>query len=162
MFGFKKKSPVTLITPFAGEVIELGGVDDPAFAQGMLGDGFAVVPPGDADTLIVRAPISGRVATVLPTAHAFGLVGDDGLEVLVHVGLDTVDLRGQGFRVLVDKGDSVTAGQPVIEVDLAVLREQGRTAVTPVVLSNKKQVAGVDVATGPAAEGAVAATATRA
>ena len=100
-----------------------------------------------------------RLTSVLAVI-AFAVTTAEGLDVLVHIGLDTVELKGEGFTVLAAQGQTVAAGQPVIEVDLSLLREKGRNPVTPVVMSNKKQVGSISLATGQVAQGDVTATVT--
>lgn len=161
MFGLgrsRQPAGVDLHPPFPGEVIPVGDVPDPVFSARMVGDGFAVVPPDDATHLDVCAPVSGRLVTLFTTLHAFAVVSGEGLEVLVHIGLDTVELQGAGFRALVEQGAEVTAGQPVVRVDATAVRESGRPLVTPVVMTQKKQVAELSVTPGPAAPGDVVCT----
>ncbi|GAB3699826.1 PTS glucose transporter subunit IIA [Corynebacterium nasicanis] len=161
MFGFGRKSTtVDLGSPFAGEVIPVTEVEDPVFAGKMVGDGFAVRPRADAPVVTVCAPAAGELVTVFKTGHAFALRTPEGLEVLVHIGLDTVELKGEGFTTLAAQGETVAAGQPIVEVDLALLRERGRNPVTPVVMSNRKQVASVEVITGFMDSGTISATVT--
>lgn len=152
MFGFGKKK-AELIAPFAGEVIEISAVPDPVFSGGMLGPGFAVIPAEDATLVEVGAPVSGRLVKVFRTLHAFGMVSDEGVEVLVHIGLETVELGGEGFEALVADGERVEAGQPVIRVDAAAVRASGRDPITPVVFSKRKQVGETSVRTGSAKAG---------
>lgn len=159
VFGFGKKR-IDLHPPFAGEVVAMTEVPDPVFAQGMVGDGFAVVPDPGAEVLEVCAPASGRLLKVFGSLHAFALVTEEGLEVLVHIGLDTVELKGEGFEALAATGDTVTAGQPVVRVDAAALTAGGIRLVTPVALTKKKQVGSVKVTTGRATPASVAATVT--
>ncbi|MCS4490273.1 PTS glucose transporter subunit IIA [Corynebacterium sp. ES2794-CONJ1] len=144
MFGFGKKK-VKLSAPFSGAVIPIDQVPDAVFAGGMLGEGFAVVPDENIETFEVLSPVTGTIATLFKTLHAFALKTDEGLEVLVHIGLDTVELKGEGFSQLAAKGDKVTAGQPIIRVDAAAVRAAGKDLVTPVVMTNKKQVKSVVV-----------------
>lgn len=161
MFGFGK-TRVDLQAPFAGRIIPVSEVPDPVFSQGMVGDGFAVVPDDAAEVIEVCAPADGTLAKVFKTRHAFALATADGLEVLVHIGLDTVELKGEGFEALSDTGDLITAGQPIMRVDAAALRTAGVSLITPVVMTNKKQVGSLKVSTGPAAVGDTAATVTMA
>ena len=115
-----------------GEVIELEKVQDPVFSQKMMGDGFAVEP---ANGQIV-SPVAGKVTSVFPTKHALGLVTESGLEVLVHIGLDTVSLEGKPFTVKVEEGQTVAAGDLLVEADLDAIREAGRATSTVVVFTN--------------------------
>lgn len=115
-----------------GQVVELSEVKDPVFAQKMMGDGFAVEP---ANGNIV-SPVTGTVSSIFPTKHALGLVTDSGLEVLVHIGLDTVSLEGKPFTVHVSEGQKVVAGDLLVTADLDAIREAGRKTSTVVVFTN--------------------------
>ena len=115
-----------------GQVIELEQVKDPVFSQKMMGDGFAVEP---ANGNIV-SPVSGTVSSIFPTKHALGLVTEAGLEVLVHIGLDTVSLEGKPFTVRVTEGQQVAAGDLLVTADLGAIREAGRETTTVVVFTN--------------------------
>ncbi|WP_432930313.1 PTS sugar transporter subunit IIA [Microbispora sp. CA-135349] len=119
----------TVLTPVAGVAIGLAAVPDPVFSQAMVGPGTAIDPlrrPVEA-----LAPISGTIVKLHP--HAYVVVGDDGRGVLVHLGIDTVQLKGEGFRLLVAEGDRVAAGRPVVAWDPAAVEAGGRSPVCPVV-----------------------------
>lgn len=149
---------VDVRAPFAGDVVELSQVPDASFAQGMVGEGFAVMPDA-VDAFDVCAPVDGTITMVFKTRHAFGMKTADGLDLLIHIGIDTVELKGEGFTALAKKGDTVTAGTPIIAVEAQKLRERGVNLITPVVCPTAKQVAGVDIAReGHAQPGEVAAT----
>ena len=122
-----------------GQVIELEKVQDPVFSQKMMGDGFAVEP---ANGQIV-SPVAGKVTSVFPTKHALGLVTESGLEVLVHIGLDTVSLEGKPFTVKVEEGQTVAAGDLLVEADLDAIREAGRATSTVVVFTNAAAIQSV-------------------
>lgn len=141
LFGRSKK--VQLIQPFAGKIVGLSEVPDEMFAQKMLGDGFAVEP--SEDSFDVVAPISGTLLKVFGTLHAFAMKSDEGLEVLVHIGLETVELKGEGFTEIAHTGDRVEAGSPVIHVNAAQVKAAGYNLVTPVVLTNPAQVKSIDI-----------------
>lgn len=117
--------------PFAGRVLAMTEVADPVFAQGMVGAGLAIDPPGDVEHLEVLAPADGTVLKAM--AHAVALITADGTGILVHVGLDTVHLKGRGFEVLVQKKQLVRAGDPVLRVDAAVVRAASPSLCSPVV-----------------------------
>lgn len=152
---------VDVHAPFAGDVVELSQVPDASFAQGMVGEGFAVMPDA-VDAFDVCAPVDGTITMVFKTRHAFGMQTADGLDLLIHIGIDTVELKGEGFTALAKKGDTVTAGTPIIAVEAQKLRERGVNLITPVVCPTAKQVAGVDIAReGHALPGEVAATVKR-
>lgn len=157
MFGRKKK--VEVAAPFAGTVVPVTEVPDPVFSQKMLGDGFAVIPAEDAGTIEVGAAVAGTLVKVFGTCHAFALKTDAGVEVLVHIGLETVELAGEGFTALAATGDTVTAGQPVIRMDAAAIRAGGRNPITPVVFTKSGQVADVTLTEGDTAAGATVCTA---
>lgn len=125
-------APGRVLSPVGGEVVELGDVPDPVFSTGMLGPGTAVKPAQDT----VFSPVEGVVSTMVGTGHAFHLVADDGLEVLVHVGIDTVVLHGAGFSPHVAEGDRVVAGQPLVTVDRGALAEADFSDLVVVTLPN--------------------------
>ncbi|GBK59882.1 PTS system N-acetylglucosamine-specific transporter subunit IIBC [Edwardsiella piscicida] len=129
----------TLVSPITGEVVALSEVPDEAFASKAVGDGLAVRP---TDKMVV-APASGTVVKIFNTNHAFCLESDDGVEVVVHMGIDTVALNGQGFKRLVEEGDVVKVGQPVLEMDLDYLNAHARSMISPVVVSNIDDFGGV-------------------
>lgn len=127
--------PVQLLSPMAGSVIPLSEVADPVFSGGAVGDGVAIVPTsGD-----VHSPAAGTVAAVMKSGHAVAITTDDGVEVLIHVGLDTVRLEGAPFDVQVAKGDRVTAGQRLLTADLDAIEAAGYDTVTPVIVTNAKK-----------------------
>ncbi len=115
-----------------GQVVALEQVEDPVFAQKMMGDGFAVEPTNGN----IVSPVTGTVSSIFPTKHALGLVTDSGLEVLVHIGLDTVSLEGKPFTVHVSEGQKVVAGDLLVTADLDAIREAGRKTSTVVVFTN--------------------------
>ncbi|GAJ68985.1 MULTISPECIES: N-acetylglucosamine-specific PTS transporter subunit IIBC [Edwardsiella] len=129
----------TLVSPITGEVVALSEVPDEAFASKAVGDGLAVRP---TDKMVV-APANGTVVKIFNTNHAFCLESDDGVEVVVHMGIDTVALNGQGFKRLVEEGDVVKVGQPVLEMDLDYLNAHARSMISPVVVSNIDDFGGV-------------------
>ena len=147
-FSDEAKADFTLTSPMAGTAVPLGQVKDESFAKGMLGPGIAVEPSSG----VVVAPCDGKVTVAFPTGHAYGLKSASGLQVLIHIGMDTVKLDGKGFTPKVAKGDFVRRGDVLAEVDLDVIREAGYDTVTPVVVTNKKKFASVT----PDAEGEVA------
>ena len=124
-----------------GQVINIEDVKDPVFSQKMMGDGFAVKPENGK----IVSPVSGKVASIFPTKHALGLVTDNGLEVLVHIGLDTVSLEGKPFDVKVTEGQTVAAGDLLVEANLDAIREAGRETSTVVVFTNADAIKSVKV-----------------
>ncbi|WP_271985641.1 PTS sugar transporter subunit IIA [Pseudoclavibacter terrae] len=144
-----------IVAPLAGTMVAITDVPDPMFASKAMGDGFAVAPNADD----VVAPCSGTVIMVAKTAHAFGIRTDDGLEVLVHMGIDTVELEGAPFSMHVDVDDRVEAGQPLGRMDLAAVEAAGKSTMTMVIFLNLAQKKGsVEAATGPIGLGERAAT----
>ncbi len=134
-----------IVSPMDGTVIPLAEVPDPVFAKGTMGPGVGVLPSGDT----AYSPGNGIVVAAQPTGHAFGLVLDGGIELLIHVGIDTVQLKGEGFDVKVKKGDKVTVGQPLVTFDRKIIEDAGYSLVTPVIVLNGKRFAAVDpIATG--------------
>jgi PTS system N-acetylglucosamine-specific IIC component len=123
---------VRLRQPIEGRVVPLSTVPDATFAEGIMGPGVAIEPAGDT----VVAPADGRVEHVFPTAHAVAMVLADGTELLIHVGIDTVDMAGEGFETLVSAGQEVTAGTPLLRIDLDRVRAAGHPTITPVVVLN--------------------------
>ena len=122
---------IVVTAPFSGTLVPLSEVPDETFASGVLGEGIAVEP---SDGLFC-SPVDGTVETIAETKHAIGFAADNGLEILVHVGLETVSLNGEGFEILVKEGDRVKAGQPVAKADLALIRERGLKTITSIVLT---------------------------
>ena len=124
-----------------GQVINIEDVKDPVFSQKMMGDGFAVEPENGK----IVSPVAGKVTSIFPTKHALGLVTDNGLEVLVHIGLDTVSLEGKPFDVKVTEGQTVAAGDLLVEANLDAIREAGRETSTVVVFTNTDAIKSVKV-----------------
>lgn len=134
----------TLLAPVSGEVVALEAVPDEAFASKAVGDGVAIRPTGH----LVVSPLAGTVVKIFATRHAFCLVSEQGVEVVVHMGLDTVALEGKGFRSLISEGDRVIAGQPVLEMDLDYLNQHARSMISPVVISNMDEYSGLTLLAG--------------
>lgn len=133
MFGFLKKKKNELYAPADGALINLEKVNDPVFSTGMMGPGFAVEPA----SVEVYSPAVAQVVSVFPTKHAIGLKTKDGVEILVHLGIDTVELEGQGFDVLVKEGDSVDGTTKLAHMDLDFLKEKDKQATIMVLLPSQ-------------------------
>ena len=147
-FSDEAKADLTLTSPMAGELVALSDVNDEAFASGTLGPGVAISPAAHA---VVVAPCDGKVTVAYPTGHAYGLKSASGVQILIHIGMDTVKLDGKGFTPRVSKGDIVKRGDVLAEVDWDVIREAGYDTITPMVVTNKKKFGEVT----PAAPGPV-------
>lgn len=132
-----------IASPLVGDVLPLSEVNDPVFSGGMMGQGVAVMPTEG----VVYAPANAEVTTIFPTGHAIGLTTELGTEILIHVGLDTVELDGKGYEALVKQGDKVDAGQELIRFDINAITEAGYSIQTPVIVTNSDAMANVDVTT---------------
>ena len=150
-FSDEAVADLTLTAPMAGELVALSDVADEAFAAGALGPGIAVSPAAGA---VVVAPCDGKVSVAFPTGHAYGIKSASGVQVLIHIGMDTVKLEGKGFTPRVAKGDVVKRGDALAEVDWDVIREAGYDTITPMVVTNKKKFGEIT----PAAPGPVGIT----
>lgn len=144
LFWRRKKSKpsneaawVTIRAPFSGKTVPLTEVPDPVFSQKMVGDGVAVLPESDQ----LLAPVAGTLTHLFPTGHAAGITTDEGLEILIHIGMNTVDLKGEGFTVLATQGKRVQVGEPLIRIDLEKLQKTAKSMVSPVVVTNMDRVA---------------------
>ncbi|MDN8626962.1 glucose PTS transporter subunit IIA [Corynebacterium ureicelerivorans] len=148
----EQTSQSSVLAPIAGQAVAMEALSDAAFASGALGQAVGVTPTNG--TLTVVAPAAGKVISVAKTGHAYGIKTDDGVELLVHIGVDTVKLGGEGFTALVEKKQTVAAGDPLAEVDFAAIADHGvdTTVITTVV--NSKKLGGVnDIADGTVAAG---------
>lgn len=142
-------APTTaVLAPVGGQVITLEESGDKVFASGALGNGVAIVPSGGR----IVAPVSGVLATVAKTGHAFGIKTADGVEILVHVGIDTVQMDGEGFDVKVEKKQTVTAGDVLVEVDLAKVEQAGYAGTTLMTVTNTKTLTAVTPLVGSTVE----------
>ncbi|ORO50121.1 hypothetical protein B7712_00775 [Streptococcus oralis subsp. oralis] len=126
-------APVEIVSPLTGQVKELSQATDPVFASGVMGQGL-VIEPSQGE---LTSPVNGTVTVLFPTKHAIGIVSDEGVELLIHVGMDTVGLDGKGFESLVAQGDHVTIGQKLIRFDMDVIKAAGLVTETPVIITNQ-------------------------
>jgi PTS system beta-glucosides-specific IIC component len=129
----------TIAAPITGKIIALSDVSDEAFSSGALGQGLAIEPAEGK----VYAPIDGEISTFFPTGHAVGITGNNGAEILIHVGMDTVELNGKGFSPKKKQGDKVKSGDLILEVDLETVKAAGKPTVTPIIVTNSDDYASV-------------------
>ncbi len=141
-----KKSGVMLGAPMKGECVELKEVSDPTFGEGILGKGIAIKPESGE----VYAPADATVSTVFPTGHAVALTTEDGTEILIHVGLDTVNLKGLHFDVKVETDQQVKKGDLLVVADIEQIKAAGYDVITPMVICNTDDFAEVEGITGKA------------
>jgi PTS system D-glucosamine-specific IIC component len=120
------------VSPLKGEIKPITEVPDQVFSGKMMGDGFAIVP---AEGMVV-SPVDGKIVNLFPTKHAIGILSDNGREILIHVGIDTVNLKGQGFETLVSENERIEKGQPLLKVDLDYIKEHAASTITPIVFTN--------------------------
>ncbi|MET3165417.1 UNVERIFIED_ORG: PTS system N-acetylglucosamine-specific IIA component [Arthrobacter sp. UYEF10] len=142
---------ISVASPLPGRLIPLSEVPDPVFAKGLVGGGAAVIPDDDAGVITAVAPLDGKVVKVMP--HAYIVQHASGPAVLVHVGIDTVRLKGEGFTVIAQKGDQVRAGDPMITVDVTLVRSKDLSMCSPVVILDSA----ADAIEAPASGGRVEA-----
>ena len=141
---------MTVMLPIDGKVIPLEQLPDETFASAILGPGCGIEPTGKT----VYAPFDGTVNQVASTLHAVGLTSEDGIEILIHVGMDTVEMQGKGFKALVKVGDKVKAGTPLLKVDLEAIRAAGHPTATALIVTNSDDLPEISVvANGDAAAG---------
>lgn len=131
-----KHSTCTIKAPITGKLLALENVPDEAFSKKMLGDGIAI----EAEDGLVVSPVKGKVLQIFPTNHALGILSDDGFEILIHLGIDTVELNGQGFTRLAEPEALVEPGTPLIQMDLAAIRKSNKSLISPIIIINMKKV----------------------
>ncbi|MDA1475272.1 PTS sugar transporter subunit IIA [Bacillus changyiensis] len=122
----------TVFSPADGKVISLSEVPDPVFSQKMMGDGIAIEPANGE----IVSPVNGEVIQLFHTKHAIGIRSLSGVEMLIHIGLDTVSMEGEGFTAHVKEGDKVKVGDPLITCDLELIKEKASSTITPIVIMN--------------------------
>lgn len=140
---FKMKNKMEseeVLSPIIGEVIPLSEVPDPVFSQKMMGDGIAIIPKDGR----VVSPVNGHIIQVFPTKHAIGIKSNNGLEILIHIGLETVELGGEGFEVLVSNNQPVKVGEPLVDVNLEFLKSKNKEIITPIIITNMEKVLTVE------------------
>lgn len=146
---FKKKKAVTIASPLTGTSVPLSEVPDPAFAQGFMGEGVAIEPTQG----VLVSPCDGVIAHMIDTNHAVVIGHESGVEVLMHIGINTVNLKGQHFNPLVKTGDTIKLGQPLIEFDIEAIKQAGYPVITPVIMANAEVVDKLTSSTGAVTAG---------
>ncbi|MDX1268380.1 MAG: PTS glucose transporter subunit IIA [Oceanisphaera sp.] len=131
-----ESSGIDIFAPLSGELVPIEEVPDVVFAEKIVGDGIAIKPSGNK----MVAPCDGTIGKIFETNHAFSIESDSGLELFVHFGIDTVELRGEGFIRIAQEGQQVKKGDTIIEFDLALLEAKAKSTLTPVVISNMDEV----------------------
>lgn len=139
---FKKKAKEKLIfSPLSGRVIPLSNVKDPVFADEILGKGIAILPFEGR----LASPVNGTILNVFPTLHAIGIKSDEGLEILIHLGFDTVELKGKYFKSYISEGDEVSVGDLLIEFQVEEIKNEGYDITTPIIVTNWEQYKAIEV-----------------
>lgn len=150
MFGFFKRS-LELLAPVSGKVLELSSVPDEVFATKLVGDGVAIEPTDD----IIMSPVDGELLLIFKTNHAFCIRLDNGIEILVHIGIDTVNLKGEFFERLAVEGTKVKAGDPIIKVNRDEVAKKGYSLITPVLITNMEIVKEINYLSGKVAKAGI-------
>ena len=132
----KDTGTIEIIAPLSGEIVNIEDVPDVVFAEKIVGDGIAIKPTGNK----MVAPVDGTIVKIFETNHAFSIESDSGVELFVHFGIDTVELKGEGFKRIAEEGQRVKVGDTVIEFDLPLLEEKAKSTLTPVVISNMDEI----------------------
>lgn len=130
------KNSIEIIAPLSGEIVKIEDVPDVVFAEKIVGDGVAIKPSGNK----IVAPLNGKIGKIFETNHAFAIESDEGIELFVHFGIDTVELKGEGFTRVAEEGQQVKIGDTIIEIDLPLLESKAKSLLTPVVISNMETV----------------------
>ncbi|SPY33458.1 PTS glucose transporter subunit IIA [Pasteurella canis] len=151
LFGSKDKKAVEveIFAPLSGEIVNIEDVPDVVFSEKIVGDGIAIRPTGNK----MVAPVDGVIGKIFETNHAFSMESKDGVELFVHFGIDTVELKGEGFKRIVQEGQTVKRGDIVIEFDLEMLEAKAKSVLTPVVISNMDEISNIEKKTGEVVAG---------
>ncbi|HLS36489.1 MAG TPA: PTS glucose transporter subunit IIA [Bacillota bacterium] len=128
----EKSKELQIVAPLNGQIVPLQDVPDPVFGQKMMGEGIAIIPKDGK----VVSPVHGKIIQIPNSKHAVGIEAEDGSEILIHVGLETVALKGEGFEGKVSAGDDISVGDPLIEFDLEYIKEHADHSITPIVITN--------------------------
>ncbi len=147
LFGSKdnKGAEVEIYAPLSGEIVNIEDVPDVVFSEKIVGDGIAIRPTGNK----IVAPIDGVIGKIFETNHAFSMESREGVELFVHFGIDTVELKGEGFTRIAEEGQEVKKGDVIIEFDLPLLEAKEKSVLTPVVISNMDEISSIEKSSGP-------------
>jgi len=151
LFGKKEEiKTVQLFAPISGNAVTLDKVPDPVFSEKMMGDGLAIDP---TEGLAV-SPVDGEIIQVFPTKHAVGIRAKNGAEILIHIGLETVSLNGEGFVAFVKEGEKVKVGDKLVSFDLDIIKTKAKSTITPIIITNTDQASSLEAkAQGPVEKG---------
>lgn len=139
LYNFFKKTPqkkTNIIAPISGTIVTLESVPDKVFSEKIVGDGIAIQPNGKK----IVAPITGKIGTIFKTMHAFSIIEQNGIELFVHFGIDTILLKGKGFKQIAKDNQYIKMGETVIEYDLKFLQKYAKSTITPIVISNMDKI----------------------
>jgi len=140
MFGFLKRKVRDIYAPADGQIVALESVDDEVFSQKLVGDGVAIMPVSDVFT----APIDGVISKIFSTNHAYSIKSEKDLEVMVHIGLETVALEGKGFERLLEEGTEVKIGDAIIKADLDYIKAHAKDIITPIIILEESDVKNIE------------------
>lgn len=154
LFGKKEEPKMELVAPLAGEAVSISQVNDPTFSDEILGKGLAIRPTGNE----VFAPCDGKIEMMFDTGHAVSMTSNDGIEILIHVGLETVNLKGKHYQVHAANSDQVKKGQKLISFDREAIAAEGYDVITPIVICNSGQFTAIEPHTGTVSVGDVVLT----
>ncbi|TDM15416.1 PTS sugar transporter subunit IIA [Macrococcus bovicus] len=142
LFGKEKATKdIEIKAPISGQYVQIESIPDPVFAQKMMGDGFGIEP---SEGLVV-SPVDGEIINVFPTKHAIGVKAANDVEILIHVGLETVAMNGEGFNTKVSVGDKVQAGDELLEFDISLIKEKASSTISPIIITNGDVVEQFDI-----------------
>lgn len=133
LFGFKKKTNYIVKSYLSGKIVLMKDVDDPTFSKEILGPGIAIEPSDG----VLCSPVNGTISLVADTKHAISITCENGAEILMHIGIDTVELNGEGYKTFVKGGDRVSVGDKLVEFDIAEIKKKGFKVTTPLIICNK-------------------------
>lgn len=146
---FNKEKKMTIKAPMTGNIVPIEEVPDQVFSGKMVGDGVAIEPTEG----VLVAPVDAEVAVVFPTMHAIGLKTADNIEILLHIGVETVAMKGEGFECFVKQGDQVKTGQKLVTFNIDLIKEKARSILSPIVISNVKDIKSMEKASGNVSKG---------